>query len=341
MDFDFDKTLPVEERRKAVGDYVRAHPHMRHEEAERLADYLLRVNDTHAGGDRSILTSNRMVTVSKRECRSIDAMADAFGEMPFPSNQVAYDSPLDVTRDPITWEDEQSVPFLASYMDMLREFRMRCLEATGYKRYRMGRTLASMYAQAYMLRDSARGQVVSTVMPSLVHEMCHMSLPENVHYDSDSGKVVSDCPVSIYDERHVAMLLNWYCQLYEEVRDDVSSDMHWLLEDLSDLITKAVPKRYWGFVRARLAGEQGSIEGERHGGSYYSTLWNHRIPRMIADEAGRRWMKVNWDGPRRTCSRCGRRLPAHEFFFSRNMKSPDGFHSICKECRRASRGGAR
>ena len=74
---------------------------------------------------------------------------------------------------------------------------------------------------------------------------------------------------------------------------------------------------------------------------YISSLWRHKIPRLIASQAEDNyldWYYLNIEkGTYKRCSRCGAIKLAHNKYFSKNKTSKDGFYSICKECRNAKK----
>jgi hypothetical protein len=81
--------------------------------------------------------------------------------------------------------------------------------------------------------------------------------------------------------------------------------------------------------------------GIRHSLEYISSLWRHKIPRLIASQAEDNyldWYYLNIEkGTYKRCSRCGAIKLAHNKYFSKNKTSKDGFYSICKECRNAKK----
>lgn len=74
-----------------------------------------------------------------------------------------------------------------------------------------------------------------------------------------------------------------------------------------------------------------------HTVEYISCIWRKKIPKIIAETAKKEYIiwyytnieKGNW----KKCSKCGQTKLAHNYFFSINNTSKDGFYSICKDCR--------
>ena len=82
--------------------------------------------------------------------------------------------------------------------------------------------------------------------------------------------------------------------------------------------------------------------GILHTDSHLSTLWRKKIPELIAAQAEEEylfWYCENIsssDDDWKTCTRCNKKKPANENFFSRNTGTKSGFYSICKKCRNES-----
>ena len=78
--------------------------------------------------------------------------------------------------------------------------------------------------------------------------------------------------------------------------------------------------------------------GIKHTPEYLSSLWCNKIPKMIAETASKDWLIWHYTkettGKWKKCSSCKEIKLAHNYFFSKNNTSKDGFYSMCKECRR-------
>jgi hypothetical protein len=85
--------------------------------------------------------------------------------------------------------------------------------------------------------------------------------------------------------------------------------------------------------------------GKMYTNEYISSLWRKKIPKLIAEEAERQYLDwyytVVEKGKWKRCSRCGQIKLAHNFYFSKNKSSRDGFYSICKCCRNAKNKGVK
>ena len=77
--------------------------------------------------------------------------------------------------------------------------------------------------------------------------------------------------------------------------------------------------------------------GIKHSVEYISSLWRNKIPKLLAEQAKKdylMWYYTNVEyGKWKKCSKCGEIKLAHNYFFSINKTSKDGYYSICKACR--------
>jgi len=85
------------------------------------------------------------------------------------------------------------------------------------------------------------------------------------------------------------------------------------------------------------------VEMEREYGfayspNYLASIMGTEIPNRIARFA--RMNRIEIETPaedKKKCIHCGRLLPKHPLFFSRNSSHKDGLSSTCKACDRADR----
>jgi len=77
--------------------------------------------------------------------------------------------------------------------------------------------------------------------------------------------------------------------------------------------------------------------GIKYSLEYISSLWRNKIPKIIAGMAKDEYLDwyylVVEKGKYKKCSRCGQIKLAHNYYFSKNKCSKDGYYSICKKCR--------
>lgn len=172
-----------------------------------------------------------------------------------------------------------------------------------------------------------------------------MILEENITLDENSYPQ-SDGVISLFNPAHVSFLLTYYSSLKQECYEDLSSDMHWMLLDLENLIDhtfKNDPILYdlliWkidGYSNEEIQEMMLNNYNISHTGQYFSTLWRNKIPKMIVEQAQKEWLVWYYTnkeyGVWKKCNKCGKTKLAHPLFFSKNT-SKDNLYSVCKDCR--------
>jgi hypothetical protein len=118
--------------------------------------------------------------------------------------------------------------------------------------------------------------------------------------------------------------------------------------DLDTVVDKALKDKfplYYDLVIYKIDGKQNQEIQDllyqkhniKHSVEYISSLWRNKIPKMIALQARKEWLVWHFTfeekGQWKKCSRCGQIKLAHNYFFSKNKTSKDGWYSICKDCR--------
>jgi hypothetical protein len=166
------------------------------------------------------------------------------------------------------------------------------------------------------------------------------SLPDfPVYYDRSLGRPACDGP-SLVEETTVRALLDGLPRPVDgPLREGPLEDLYLDLRPLLERVLRDRPSWARPFALRVLRGMSFDEVGEAcgHGGAWARDLWNRRLPAEVARCARQDWLRLHADQagiPRRTCPRCGRRLPRHPLFFGPNKGCGDGFYSICRECRR-------
>ena len=163
-----------------------------------------------------------------------------------------------------------------------------------------------------------------------------------------NGEPQNDGLVSFFNPKHISALLCNYSALKEESYGNFVSDAYYLMEDLDNLIESTLKENYplyYDLLIYKIDGKQ-NVEiqalienkyGIRHSIEYISSLWRNKIPKLLAEQAKKDylvWYYTNIEyGKWKKCSKCGEIKLAHNYFFSINKTSKDGFYSICKACR--------
>lgn len=146
---------------------------------------------------------------------------------------------------------------------------------------------------------------------------------------------------------HVRALINQYATLKEALYDKLDTYGRTLIWDLERYIEMAQlsPLR-----RAVLQGrldqkpcEQICAELERDFGVTYSTYYlssliSNEIPKTIATTALKWQLLIETPKDQlKVCNKCGRALPRHPLFYTKNNGRKDGLQSSCRECERQRR----
>ena len=147
--------------------------------------------------------------------------------------------------------------------------------------------------------------------------------------------------------KHVRALLNHYHTLYEAMREKLDTYGRTLLWDFdryvslcnfSELRLFLIELRKQGFSFDAILEEMRARYAIEYSPNYLVSIVSNEVPNRIAKVA--RMLRIDQDTPeeeRKNCRRCGRSLPKHPLFFSRNNAHKDGLSSTCKQCDREAR----
>lgn len=316
-----------------------------------LSDYILFTADKDQTKKEkkkksSIITKNREITISKRQVSFEEIVSNLengedgiYALITNDKNKI-----LDY-KDPLTNEDFDKIPELVSYLNIIKQLQAQFKKEKGQKKFLLKKQIIETWQQMYMLKASYTGSPSRIKTPAQIKSLAHADLKENIYID-DNGFPQSDGVISIYNPKHVSILLTYFNALKNESKDDLNSDMHWLLIDLENLTLKALKDKpvlldllEWkiiGYSNDEIQNFMNIKYGIQHTNQYFSTLWRNKIPKLIVEEAQRHYL--NWyytaqaNGTWKKCGKCGKVKLAHPLFFSKN-NSKDSYYSICKECR--------
>ena len=149
----------------------------------------------------------------------------------------------------------------------------------------------------------------------------------------------------------VSVILCNYSALKQDGHDAYDKDLWYLMEDFDNIIDETLKDYplYDRLVEYKIDGLQNTdiqnkLEKEfniKYSIEYISSLWRHKIPKMIAATAKHHfldWYYLNEEyGVYKKCNRCGQIKLANNEYFSKNRTSKDGYYSICKACRNERR----
>ena len=330
MKVELDYTLTeLEDRLSAVEEICedRTADSFRTYELEKMADYLLYQMDKEERRERKILTPNRMSTVNKREV-SFEGVVDQF-EVNEDGIYGIMTNDKNIIMSPkveITKEDIEEIPFLKQVRESIERFKK-----LPRRNYIVQQAIIDLSYSQYIIKDAYR---------------------QTMSYGN--SKPADEPPVdweSILDFKKrstILAIMKHYPLLIKETYEDVHSDLYWELREFEALYKKALSRepmlldiveyRFKELENADIRERLDQKYGKTFSLEHISTLYNNKIPLMIAKQAQEnellRYYTFEAKGEWKTCTQCGEVKLAHTRFFSRNSRSSrDGFYSICKECR--------
>lgn len=308
-----------------------------------MADYLLFTSEPGTTPRERkkpypFLTSNRLATIDKRES-SLDNLSEAMGDAVYAlmeSNPGT--SLLDPKEDaPLLAEDRACIK---SYLDIIARLSKQLQSARGNRKFMLKKQIIETYQQIVIVRESSRPSCQRNRTQIKTLAKTDLSR-ESIFFDS-AGNPYSDAPINLYNHHHVSYLLSFMPDLRWEVREDLSSDLKWLLEDLDALCKRHLPPHWAYLVECRQRGmtgvevEQAMLDsfGLSHSAQYWSALFRRRIPKFLVRKAQEHYVYHYWRttgyGTWQKCSKCGKTKPVHPYFFTTNGGRT---YSICRECR--------
>ena len=341
-----DYSIPTQEGRIAYVNKILANlerkPSAKY--LEILGTYIIDAMNKEERKASGILTDNRMVTINKRET-SYEGLVEKFenGEDGV-YNLITNDKNVILTpKLSITEKDVAEVPGLKDLRDAIARLEKMYTTAQGKEKFIIKKHIIEMRKTQYVLKDTYYQPMKSS---NLTKSISSIPLDEHITFD-DEGEPVSDGLLSLFDTKHISAILCNYSALKQEVENKPWSDFYYFMIDFDNLCTEALADYplYETIVEDKIDGLhnldiQTHIEenfGIKHSVEYLSSLWRNKIPKLIAEQAQKDWLIWHYTfedyGKWKRCSRCGQIKLAHNYFFSKNKTSRDGYYSICKECR--------
>lgn len=320
---------------------------------EILSDYIIFAMDKEERKEKKILTSNRMVTVNKREtsfegiCASFENGEDGIYNILSDLGKNTILTP----KDPITQEDIEKIPALKTLRENIVQMQEQYKKARGKKKFLLKKQIIEMQQDQYVIRNEYRG-VWSNVnrgsSSKMAKSIAKVEFYDDIYFD-ENNEPVNDGVISFFNPDHVEALLCNYSGLKEVSYSQFRDDLYYLMWSFDNLVESALKDYplYEKIVLYKIDGKQNLeiqylIEKEfgiKHSVEYISSLWRNKIPKLIAEKA--KEDEIMWYytyveyGKWKKCSRCGEIKLAHNRFFSKNKTSKDGYYSICKCCRNA------
>ena len=312
---------------------------------EILTDYIIFAMDKEERKRKKILTDNRMITVNKRETSFEGLVGKLENGEDGIYNMIANDKNIIFTpKISITQEDIETIPPLKELRKAIEEVEAAEKRATGKKKFLLKKQLIEMRQDQYIIKNSYKQPIYCV---NGIKSFAKLDLSENITID-EKGDVHTDCLISIFNPKHISLLLCNYSKLKEEVYSKFTSDAYYMMHDLDNLVEAALAENYpmyYDLLIYKIDGKsnleiQDLLEidyGIKHSVEYISSLWRNKIPKLIAEKAKEEYLVWHYTekevGKWKRCSRCKCIKLAHNKFFSKNSTSKDGFYSICKSCR--------
>lgn len=313
-----------------------------------LSDYIIFAMDKEERKKKNVLTSNRMVTVNKRET-SFQGLVEQFenGEDGI-YNMIANDKNIIfMPKVTITQEDIDTIPDLKKLRESIEQVEAEMKAATGKRKFLLKKQLIEMRQDQYVIKSAYKKPVFCI---NVTKSFSKINLDDKIRV-TEAGEIIDESLVSLFNPKHISALLCHYSQLKEDSWGKFYCDSYYLMEDLDNLIEKTLKKfpLYYDLMIYKIDGKSNleiqellyQKHGIKHSVEYISCLWRNKIPKLLADQATKdylTWYYMNVEyGKWKRCSRCGEVKLAHGKFFSRNKTSKDGWYSICKSCRNSKK----
>lgn len=342
------KLKTAEERVEKVKEIIANTPSERltQKYLEKLSDYIVIPIERQERKENHIITDNHNITVTKREM-SFEGLVGRLenGEDGI-YNMIANDKNIIFQpKVSITPQDLEEMPELKKLHEAILKVEEQLKTARGKTAYKLRKQLIEMRKDQYVIKGSYKKPIYSM---NLIKSASKIDLSEKVKEDKDNGTVSSDGLINFFNEKHISALLCNYSKLKEDSWDKFNNDMKWMMMDLDVLVDNALKEKYplyYDIVIYKIDGKQNAEiqqllyekHGIKHSVEYISCLWRNKIPKLIAEQAQKDWLIWHYTfedyGKWKRCSRCGQIKLAHNYFFSKNKTSRDGYYSICKECR--------
>jgi hypothetical protein len=336
----------LDERKKLVDALIAENPKPSAKLLEIMADYLIMAD---LKKDKQILTDNRLSTINKRET-SFEGLVSQFenGEDGV-YNLINRESNKNTILQPkitITEKDLEDIPELRKLRESIKQWEEKLKTAKGSDIYIIKKALIEMRKEQYIIKNAYKQPISAR---NITYSRNYVAIDEIISFDKDGYPRAKG--ISLLDPETCSAVLCNYSRLKTFSEGVFDSDTWYFMHDFDDCLKTALADEplYRRIVEYKIDGYQ-NIEvqeklneefGINHSLEYISSLWRHKIPKMIASQAEDNyldWYYLNVEkGKYKRCSRCGSIKLAHNKYFSKNKTSKDGFYSICKDCRNAKK----
>lgn len=329
MTIKLDYTITeLSERQKVVEEICKEHKdNLTPRNLETLSDYLINCIEKEEKKQKKLLTQNRMATINKRET-SLEGLVSKFENGEDGVYQLMRNDKNMILSPAvsITKKDIETIPFIKQVREAIES-----LKKIPVKNYIVCQAIIDLSQTQYMIKNAYLKPIQTNSFMSVNHA------------DLDWDRLLD-----FKNWNHVSAFLQNYSKLKTTNSDNVTGVMTWILydfENIADMTLKEKEPMLYDIMVYKIDGKQNQeiqklLEenyGKTYSIEYISSLFNNKIPKLIADEAEKQeliWYYTNIEqGKWKKCNRCGQVKLLHNKFFSKNNSSKNGFYSICKECR--------
>lgn len=300
--------------------------------------------------EKKILTSNRMVTINKRET-SFEGLLSKFeegGEDNIYNLFTGGDKNIPLTQKyEISEKDLAEIPGLVELKAAIESAEKNSKNLNGRTKFLAKKQIIEMRQQQYLLKSAYRKPtaLVNGNSADPINSFAHIPLDENITINGE--EVTSDAILNFYNPTLVLLILRNYEDLKRSVEGKFQSDAWYFLQDFDALVERTfadqpILRRILDLKRGGYTNQeiQEWLQAEfdvNYCGEHLSSLWCQKIPKLIVAKATEEYLDWYYTfvekGAWKRCSKCKCIKLASPKYFSRNKTGRDGFYSICKKCR--------
>lgn len=322
-------------------------------ELEKMADFLLEPLSKEEKKNSDIIQKNRETSRYEREL-SYEGLGEKLplGEDGI-QNFITNDKNIFFhKRERISEEDLETIPNLREIVNDIALLKDKRKEAPPAERKKLNTMIIQLSKDQYELKKIFKKPLYFLKKSYFSHQNYGLIGDSEKDYSEKiyekDGDVYSTGKVSLSNPSNIKEILNNFHDLYCNNKNNLSSDIKWLLDELISLIQEEKKEKplYYDILILRIAGYRNTeiqqIVKKKYNINpslpYLSNVWKHKIPTRLAEREKTRWTIWYWKNYKepsdwKKCSRCEQIKPKTNRFFSKNDTSPDGLYSICKCCR--------
>lgn len=313
---------------------------------EKLATYILSPKTlSERKNSEQIITFNRKKRMNMRETSfeglvgKLENGEDGIYGMIANDKNIIFQPKTSITEDELN-----TIEPLKQLSDAIKEVEETWKTSSGNRRRLLKKQLIEMRQDQYVIRSAYKKPIYSM---HLIRSLTKVDLIETIKID-EKGLPQSNGLISFFDPASISAILCNYSRIKEDSWEKLNEDSKWMIYDFENIADAALKDKYpilYDLMIYKIDGKTNAeIQslllddyGVKHTVEYISSLWRNKIPKLIAEEASKQYLiwyytykeKGHW----KKCNRCGQIKLGHNYFFSKNTSSKDGWYSICKECR--------